>query len=161
MNKKLKKVYLELGCNLGDCKNNLEKCIEILNMHSNLKVLKSSKIYLTKPEGVGPQPNFYNCALEIETDLTSDELLILTQDIEISFGRKSKGDMAPREMDIDILLYEDDVVCSENLTIPHPLLHERYFVLLCLNEIAPDLKHPILGETVNNLYQQKVCTTIK
>jgi dihydroneopterin aldolase / 2-amino-4-hydroxy-6-hydroxymethyldihydropteridine diphosphokinase len=154
MREKMKKVYLELGSNVGDCKKNLEKCIEILNVNKGIYVKKTSRIHLTRPEGVDTQADFYNCAIEIDTVLSPEELLILTQDVERSFGRNNKGTGAPREMDIDILLYEDEIICSEDLTIPHPLLHERFFVLICLKDIAPNIKHPILGKKIIDLYEK-------
>ena len=120
-------------------------CIELVNVSSFLETL---------PHGVDDQPNFLNCACEISTILSPEELLVVTQDIEKDCDRTSKGTMDPRTLDIDILFYDRVIISTSELMIPHPLLHEREFVLRPLAEIAPNFVHPIIEESIQSLVSQ-------
>ena len=115
-------------------------------------LVRAAGVYETEAIGGPPEnPLFLNSALQIETTLEPQQLLAACLAIEDEFGRSRPVRWAPRTLDIDILFYADQVVCEENLTIPHPRLQERSFVLAPLREIAPDLRHPLLEQTISAL----------
>lgn len=149
-------VLLALGSNIGNREKNFQQAIELLNEHEAIQVIKVSSFIQTKAVAKYPQPDYLNGALLIKTILTPMELLTFTQEIEKELGRESKGKGEPRTIDIDILLYNQELICLESLTIPHPLLHERAFVLIPLNEIAGDFTHPIFQETISDIYKRVV-----
>lgn len=144
------KVYLSLGSNLGDRKRSIEEAVSCLKKEAG-EVLKVSKIYETQPAGVGDQPWFLNCALELETQLPQGELLNVCQKIEKDLGRTGKGKLEPRTIDLDILFYDDVVISTENLKLPHPAIQNRLFVLEPLSQIAPQLVHPVLHKNISEL----------
>jgi 2-amino-4-hydroxy-6-hydroxymethyldihydropteridine diphosphokinase len=141
--------YLGLGSNLGDRKHNLSQALGLLSTH--VMIEEVSSIYETEPVGYQPQPLFLNAVCRISTELNPKQLLRLVKKIEAKLGRKPGFPNAPRPIDIDILFYGDEVFSSEGLTVPHPRLLERAFVLVPLAEIAPELVHPISGKTVKGL----------
>jgi len=149
-------VYLGLGSNLGNREDLLNRAIRLLDINRYIDVKKTSSFIESIPKGTGDQPLYLNGACMIETILTPEELLYETQMIEKVLGRHSKGDYAPRLIDIDILIYDDLVYATDELIIPHPLMHERCFVLKPLSDISPLLQHPILNESVLTLYSN-VC----
>ncbi len=160
--KKVKKVkkkeataYLGLGSNVGDREEYIEQAIFLLGKTSGIKVLKKSSNYETEAEGVADQPPFLNAAACIETVLSPSKLLSAIQGIENTLGREREVEWGPRTIDIDILLYGDEIVSDDKLQIPHPLLHERLFALIPLNEIAPDTIHPALEKTISEIYEEK------
>ena len=142
-------VYLGLGSNLGDRKQNLARALELLSQH--LKIEQVSSIYETEPVGYEQQPLFLNAVCRISTELNPEKLLRLAKKIEAKLGRAPSFPNAPRPIDIDILLYGDEVFSDKELTIPHPRLAERAFVLMPLAEIAPDLVHPKNEKTIKEL----------
>lgn len=145
--------FLGIGSNIGNKKKNVSSAIKYLSEHKNIKLKKTSSIIETKAVSAQKQPNFLNAVIEIETTLPAEELLILTKNIETKLKRKTKGNYGPRTIDIDILFFGSEIVLSNGLTIPHPLLHERKFTLIPLMEIAPDFVHPILGESIKKIYE--------
>ncbi|WP_299228452.1 2-amino-4-hydroxy-6-hydroxymethyldihydropteridine diphosphokinase [Sulfurihydrogenibium sp.] len=145
----MNEVYLGLGSNVGDRLLNLNKAIELLS--GKIQILKKSKIYVSKAVGYTDQPDFYNMVLYGRTDLSPEELFNFIKDVEKNAGRVYRFHWGPREIDIDILFYNDLVYKSDKLNIPHPRLHERDFVLLPLIELNPKLFHPVLNKRVSDL----------
>ncbi len=137
-------VYLGIGSNLGDKRGYLNKAVEELGKDSAISVRKVSEYIETEPYGPVEQPDFLNGVVEIETPLEPDELLAIIHDIEMEAGRERIIHWGPRTLDIDILLFDNEVINTESLTIPHPEMHKREFVLKPLSEIAPYVYHPTL-----------------
>ena len=145
-------VYLGLGSNLGDRRRNLEAALDALRAHPQIAVTAVSSFLETDPVGGPPgQGKFLNAAAKIETDLSPEALLEELKRVERALGRKPGPRWGPREIDLDILLYGDAVLETPNLTIPHPRMRERRFVLEPLAEIAPDARDPVTGRTVREL----------
>lgn len=147
------KVYLSLGTNLGDKERNLRMAVDKINGRIG-KVISLSAFYVTAPWGFDSQNSFLNAACCVETLLSVWEVLDNTQRIEQEIGRKNKsvnGIYADRLIDIDLLLYDDLVISTDRLTLPHPLMTERDFVMKPLCEIAPDLIHPVLHKRMCEL----------
>jgi 2-amino-4-hydroxy-6-hydroxymethyldihydropteridine diphosphokinase len=139
-------VYLGLGSNLGDRRENLKKALDLLGQR--LRVEKESSVYDTEPQDNPDQPRFLNMAVHAYTTLEPHALLTLLKGIEAKLGRaKSAERYAPRIIDIDILYYDDIAINTPTLTIPHPRIPERAFFLVPLEEIAPDFKHPVSKKT--------------
>lgn len=144
-------VYLGLGSNLGDREHYLDAAIRALSSHDAIEVIAVSDFVNTKAVSEFDQPDFLNAALGITTILSPRELLATTQTIEKEHGRTSKGTYDPRTLDIDVLLYGEDVISEDDFVVPHPLMHERMFVLDPLFQIAPYVTHPILQSTIEEL----------
>ena len=143
----LQTVYLSLGSNLGDRRDNLTSAVARLE-RAYMTVRRTSSLYETEPIDLTEQPWFLNIVLEGEVNVSSPfELLDATQEIERDLGRTREGSVhrGPRVIDIDILLFGESVVTDERLTIPHPRMTVRRFVLEPLVEIAPDVRHPETG----------------
>jgi 2-amino-4-hydroxy-6-hydroxymethyldihydropteridine diphosphokinase len=141
--------YLSLGSNLGDRQKQLGSAIECL-AHVG-RVVSVSSIYETQPVDVTDQPWFLNCVVALETDRLPEQLLNAVLTIEREMGRERTRKKGPRKIDIDILLYGEQIIHSPQLTVPHPAMHERRFVLEPLAEIASEALHPMLKKTVKEL----------
>lgn len=143
------KVFLGLGANVGDKKKNLEKAIGLLS--EKIINIQSSKFYETEPWGYKEQDNFLNAAIRGETSLLPIELLKFVKDVETRVGRIERFKWGPREIDIDILFYDDLIFKNEDIEIPHPRLHERDFVLKPLMDLDPNFVHPIFKKTIRHI----------
>ncbi|OGO31715.1 MAG: 2-amino-4-hydroxy-6-hydroxymethyldihydropteridine diphosphokinase [Chloroflexi bacterium RBG_16_56_11] len=141
-------VYLGLGSNLGNRQDNLDMALKLLGQR--MRIGKVSSIYDTEPLGNTSQPRFLNIACQVYTRLSPEGLLTLAKGIENKMGRHGRSG-EPRPIDIDILLYGDTVMETPTLTIPHPKMGERSFVLVPLAEIAPDAVHPVTKQTVREM----------
>lgn len=148
----MSKAYLSIGSNIGDRLSHLKIAIRALNLSEGITVLSVSSIYETVPVGYTDQADFLNLATEIETELSAHELLVVCQEIEQEFGRVRDVRWGPRTVDLDILLYNNDNIETEDLVVPHPRMHMRAFVLIPLLEIAPTIVHPVTRE----LYSEQV-----
>jgi 2-amino-4-hydroxy-6-hydroxymethyldihydropteridine diphosphokinase len=144
-----KRVYLSLGSNVGDRAAHLNSAINRLSALG--KVVSISSFYETEPVEFAAQPWFLNCVVELDTEKTAKQLLEAILGIEKELGRKRIEKKGPRTLDIDILLFADSIINAKGLTIPHPAMHERRFVLEPLSEIAPEVRHPVLKKTVQEL----------
>jgi 2-amino-4-hydroxy-6-hydroxymethyldihydropteridine diphosphokinase len=142
-------VYLSLGSNLGDRAANLRAAIERLAEIGNL--VHASSFYETEPVDVPNQPWFMNCVIAIETDLSAKAVLAFALRVEEEMGRLRTRDKGPRSIDIDILLFDDQIMEQQGLRIPHPAMHVRRFVLEPLVEIAPEAFHPVLNKSARQL----------
>jgi len=144
-----KTVCLSLGSNLGNRGVNLENAISRLNQLGEVSAVSS--FYETEPVEVTAQPWFLNCAVKLGTEKMPKQLLKGILDLEQEMGRRRTQSKGPRNIDIDILLFGNSIVEMEGLTIPHPSLHERRFVLEPLAEIAPEVKHPVFKKTIHEM----------
>jgi len=145
-------VYLGLGSNLGNRKCNLEEAIRQISEFATIN--KISSIYETEPWGLKDQPKFLNLVIFVESTLGPNELLLHLKKIEQQMGRKKSVRFGPRLIDVDILFYDDYMMNTPELTIPHPHLTERAFVLVPLAEIAPKLVHSQNHKTIKALLQE-------
>jgi 2-amino-4-hydroxy-6-hydroxymethyldihydropteridine diphosphokinase len=160
------RVYLSLGSNLGDRLQLLRAAIDRLREVTEIHFVEASRLYETEPwesepgEPLHRRSWYLNCAVVIETGLPPEHLLQRLQGIETALGRTrppgppEAGRFAPRSVDIDILFYDDRVLSDDDLQIPHPLLHERRFVLIPLADIAPEFEHPTLYQTIRELLDE-------
>ncbi len=142
-------VYLSLGSNLGNREANLKSAIQRLEQFG--QVVAVSSFYETEPVEFTDQPWFLNCAVALETEKTPRQLLRAVLAVEEEMGRRRTQNKGPRTIDIDILLFGALIVDIKGLTIPHPAMQERRFVLEPLAEIAPEARHPVLGKTARDL----------
>ena len=148
----MKRCYLLLGANLGDVQANIEKSLFLIG-HKVGNIIAQSSLYQSEPWGYESRNIFYNICLQVSTNLSPLELLDLTQEIELEIGRtsKTKNGYEDRLIDIDILDYDGIILSSERLTLPHPRLHQRAFVLTPLFEIAPEFVLCSSNRTISEL----------
>jgi len=142
-------IYIALGTNLGDRLANLRSAIE--SLAPDVHIIRESTIYETPPWGYTDQPAFLNMVIEAATSLKPRALLTYLKKREDDLGRIESFRYGPRQIDLDILFYDDIVLSEDDLDIPHPRFHERAFVLVPLADLAPELEHPILGQRVHSL----------
>jgi 2-amino-4-hydroxy-6-hydroxymethyldihydropteridine diphosphokinase len=145
--------YIGIGSNLGNREKNCAKALALIE-GKGIKIVKPSSMIETEPWGVREQPKFMNMAVEVTTDLLPDQLLRKLKDVEAELGRTKTTRWGPRIIDLDILFYNDMVMSSPELEIPHPHMHEREFVLISLCEIAPDKIHPVLKKSVREMLNE-------
>ena len=152
----MSRVFLSIGSNLGDRLSNIQQAVATLSMSDKIKIVKTSSFYETEPWGNKNQEWFINAALAIDTDYSPEELLQYCQNIEVQLGRirKENEKWSQRAIDIDILMYDDLVISSENLIVPHPFMHLRAFVLVPMLEVKSDLVHPVFKKTISELYDE-------
>ena len=144
-------VYIGIGSNLGNRQENCLEAVERIGKISDCWFIKCSNWYWTKPVGVEDQDWFVNGVESLTTEISPQDLLRRVLDIEVDMGRVRKEKWGPRIIDIDILLYGQEIIEEENLKIPHPLMHLRKFVLEPIVELAPDLIHPSFGLSMKEL----------
>ena len=143
-------VYIGIGSNLGERESNLFAAIDALRRMDTLAVRRCSSIYESAPVGP-PQPRYLNAVVEVSCALDPLRLLSVLKQIEADLGRVRRKKWSPREIDLDILVWENEVVAEPNLQVPHLELHKRRFALEPLCELAPDLKHPVTGDRMCDL----------
>jgi len=141
-------VFLLLGSNLGNREQYLNQAISLISTQVS-PVIKLSSIYETQSWGKDDAPDYLNQVILLETDIPARELLDKILGIELTLGRKREEKWGSRTIDIDILFYGDKIINEQGLHVPHPELHNRRFTLEPLDEIAPDLIHPVLGKTIS------------
>lgn len=146
--------YIGIGSNLGDRQKNIQRAISLLHSIPQIQVIRISSIYETAPVGVLNQPDFLNAAISLDTELSPHELLNELQKIESQLKRKRTIRWGPRTIDLDILLYDDKTISSDRLTIPHPEMHKRHFVLMPLSEIAGEVTHPKFEKKIKSLLKE-------
>ncbi len=142
----MKKAFISIGSNIGDRLDHLKQATRALHLHQRISVLSVSSIYETAPVGYTDQADFLNLTTGIETDLSAHELLAVCQEIEQELGRVRDIRWGPRTVDLDILLYNNESIETEDLVVPHPRMHLRAFVLIPLLEIAPSIAHPVTSK---------------
>jgi 3-oxoacyl-[acyl-carrier protein] reductase len=148
-----KRVFIGMGSNVGNRRGHLDKALEMLGDHPSINVEQVSSRYDTVPVGGPPgQGNYLNCVAELQTDLDPQRLLAALLEVEKKLGRVRKEPNEPRSIDLDLLLYGNLVFQSDSLTVPHPRMHERVFVLEPLAEIAPEVIHPVLRKSIGELF---------
>lgn len=145
------KVYLGLGSNVGDREQQLNEALRLLDGQPGIQVTQVSSLFETAPVGYVDQPDFLNLCAEIETNLTPQEVLESGLKIEQQLHRVRKERWGPRTLDIDILLYGNEIIENQALSIPHPRMAERAFVLVPLQEIAPEVIHPLLQTKIKDI----------
>ena len=153
------KCAIALGSNLGDSKQILNQALDLLSQISGIELISHSSWYETVPVGP-PQPNYVNGCAILETELLPEDVLQILLKIEQQFGRIRQQRWGPRILDLDILLYGDLILEMPNLTIPHPRMNERAFVLVPLAEIAADWIEPVSRQTILQLSQAIDCSGI-
>lgn len=150
-----------LGSNLGQSRQTLERAIAALDAYPKIEVTARSPWYRTAPVGGPPQPDFLNgCAL-LQTTLTPTALLQVLLQIENQFGRERRERWGPRTLDLDLLLYDNLVLKTPALIVPHPRMRDRAFVLVPLTDIAPDWLHPVCGQSIRALRDGLNCSGIR
>ena len=143
--------YIGFGSNVGDRLGNITRALQLIANHRAVTITKKSRLYETEPVGYEKQTWFLNGVIEIKTSLSPSKLLRFLKHIEHRVGRKKTVRWGPREIDLDILLYNHVYIDTLGLTIPHPHMHERGFVLVPLAEISPQVVHPILQKNAQQL----------
>ena len=142
-----------LGANIGDRRSTIETAVKMLSELAQIDVVKVSTLRETEPVGVTDQPDFLNGVVVLATNMDPRDLMSECMRIEKCLGRKRKERWGPRTIDLDLLLYGSDIIEEPGMTVPHPRMAERAFVLEPLAEVLPDWRHPILGRTAWSLWE--------
>lgn len=148
-------VYLSLGSNKGDKVSNIHQATSLIANSDNIKLVRATTLYESEPWGVKNQDWFVNIALEVKTNLTPQEFLKKMQTIETNLGRSHDENTikwGPREIDIDIIFWDNEIINDENLKVPHPLAHKRAFVIVPLLELIPDFVHPVIKKSLLDIH---------
>lgn len=146
--------YIGIGSNVGNKLEQCEKAVSEITKHAHTRLLARSSFFKTKPFGYSSQDWFINAVIKIETDLNPIDLLLTLKSIESRMGRKETFRWGPRIIDLDILLFDDIVINTEELQIPHPQMHMRQFVLIPLAEIEENVIHPLLKKSIKELLEE-------
>ena len=148
------KVFVALGSNMGEREENIRRALELLSQLPDTELVRASSLYDTEPVGEVEQPNFLNAVAELDTDMAARQLLWNLLLIEKRLGRVRTQKWGPRTIDLDLLLFGDQVIDEDDLRVPHPELIRRSFVLTPLAELEPALVHPTTGETIQSHLSQ-------
>ena len=150
------RVFLSIGSNMDDRAANIQHAVGLLAMSDKIKIVKTSSFYETEPWGNKNQNWFVNAAVALDTELSPVELLKLCQSVEMQLGRNrvNQEKWSERTIDIDILMYDNLVMSNDILSIPHPYMHKRAFVLVPMLEVKSDLVHPVFKKTISELYDE-------
>lgn len=148
------RILLSLGTNLGNRESTLQNVVNVLKKSDFLSEVEVSKYYQTEPVGYIEQPDFLNIAFSANTNIDLFQLIYLLKSIEYLFGRKKRQKWHQREIDIDIILFGDTILISEQLTIPHKAMHLRRFVLLPALDISPEMLHPLFDKSIKQLLEE-------
>ena len=146
-------IFIALGSNLGDKDKNLKDALALLQ-EKGVKIVSVSDFITTEPYGVTDQPDFLNAVAEVQTEKTPVELLCVLMQVEQELGRKRLRRWGERNIDLDLLLYDDQIIDLPELKVPHPDMQNRDFVLRPLIQIAPDAVHPVLQKTMAQLWRE-------
>jgi len=150
----MKTAYIGIGSNIGDPRRNCLDAIDRIGKIDACEIISVSSLYVTEPVGVSGQEWYINGAVSISTCLSAFDLIKRLLDIEADMGRVRKTRWGPRIIDLDILLFEQDIINDKILTVPHPMMHLRRFVMAPMTDLAPDIMHPVLGKTMIELFQE-------
>lgn len=146
--------YIGIGSNLGDRRHLIQRALQTLGQTPGVRIVAKSRLFKTKPEGILNQPEFLNGAAKLLTVHTAENLLSILKEVEVKCGRKHRKCWGPREIDLDLLFYDDCVIKTKKLEVPHPHLSERVFVLKPLVQIAPGKIHPVTRKRITTLLKE-------
>jgi 2-amino-4-hydroxy-6-hydroxymethyldihydropteridine diphosphokinase len=150
----MKNAYIGIGSNMGDPPNNCLEAIKKIGELAGCEIVSLSSLFLTEPVGVSDQEWYVNGVVSIKTGMSACELLNELLRIETEMGRVRVAKWGPRLIDLDLLLYGQDVIDDATIIVPHPLMHMRKFIMAPIAEIAPELMHPVIGKTMLELFRE-------
>lgn len=152
--------FIALGSNKGERISYLRQAVSNLRNNSKIDLTASSSVYETKPYGNLKQANFLNAVIKIKTSFSLAKLFVYLKQLEFKLGRVKTTKWGPREIDLDILFFNNNIIKDQNLTVPHKGIQDRDFVLVPLNEIAPNLFHPVLKQKISDICTEDICKNI-